>query len=112
MKSKSFNKNQKAHTQVRNINEEFTDSLNLPANAQVHASLTKKSPRLFETKIAVSLWRQSIFCRAIAQNPIVSLQMARRKLARLVSDLHDRKFITQKHSKPKKQKQVIHDIGI
>ena len=112
MKSKSFNKNQKAHAQVHNVNKEFTDSLNLPTDAQVKASLTKKSPRIFETKIAVSLWRQSIFCRAIAQSPVASLQMAKRKIARLVSDLHDRKFVTQKHLKPKQQKQVAHDSGL
>lgn len=111
MKSKSLSKNTKVHAQSRNMTQEFTDSLNLPETARVHASLTKKAPRIFETKIGVSLWRQSIFCRAIAESPIVSLQIARRKITRLVSDLHDRKFVTQKHLKMKAEKRVAYDDG-
>ncbi len=111
MKTKSFSKERNFQSQVHNINQDFTDSLNLPDNARVHATLTKKSPRLFETKIGISLWRESIFCRAIAQNPLASLSLAKRKIARLVSDLHDRKFVTRKHTKAKSERQIIDDVG-
>ncbi len=96
--------------QLRNINEDFADSLNLPENAHVHATLVKKAARAFETKIEVSVWRNSIFCRALAETPEMSLQVAKRKIARLVSDLHDRKFVSQKHQKPKLEKQAEDDI--
>ncbi len=111
MKTNSFSKDRSFQTQVRNINEDFTDSLNLPDEASVHATLTKKSPRVFETKVEISLWHESIFCSAIAHNPFSSLNMARRKIIRLVSDLHDRKFVTRKHAKPKIAKLATEEAG-
>ena len=104
VKAKSYSKERNFQTQTRNVNQEFTDALNLPDNAHVQAKLTKKSPRVFETKVIISLWRESIFCRAIAKSPRLSLNLAKRKIVRLVSDLHDRKFVTRKHMKPKFEK--------
>ena len=117
VKPKSYSKERSIQTQTRNVNQEFTDGLNLPDNAHVQAKLTKKSPRVFETKVMISLWRESIFCKAIAKSPILSLSLAKRKIVRLVSDLHDRKFVTRKHMKPKFEKasldtQITEDPGV
>ena len=108
--SPKFIGSKSVQAQLRNINEDFALSLNLPENAQVHATLVKKAARAFETKIEVSVWRNSIFCHAIAETPEMSLQVAKRKMTRLVSDLHDRKRVSQKHQKPKFEKRVEDDI--
>ena len=118
MKAKTSQKpaiSKKIQAQLRNINEDFAESLNLPATARVRATLVKKAARTFETKIEVAVWRNSIFCHAIAETPEMSLQMAKRKIARLVSDLHDRKFVSGKHTELKNEtsteRRIQNDIG-
>ena len=97
--------------QLQNINEEFAQSLNLPENAQLNATMMKKSPREFETRIELNIWHNRIFCHSVADTPAASLQIAKRKISRLVSDLHDRKSASKKRTKLKIERRATDDIG-
>lgn len=86
-------------TQTQNLAEDCLDSIKhvLPSTASIHASLQRKAPRLFETKIGINIWQKYIFCKSTGLNPNVSLQNAKRKIMRQIMDLRHRKFGEKKH---------------
>ncbi len=86
-------------TQTKNLAEDCLDSIKhiLPEDASIHAVLQRKAPRLFETKIGINLWHKYIFCKSTGLNPNISLQNAKRKILRQVSDLRNRKFAQKRH---------------
>jgi len=80
--------------------EDCLDSIKhiLPSSASIHAVLEKLRSSSFEAKIGIYVWQNYIFSRSRGANPVLSLESAKRKILKKVSELHDRHYGTKRRS--------------